>query len=255
MVLLVYVPAAAVDDVRSALEGVSGARVGEPQRVEEVDWTDAWKDGIRETVVSDRLVIRPSFVEVALGPDQREVVVDPGQAFGTGGHASTLLALEWIDELALRTDALDARTTVLDVGAGTGVLALAALRLGALRAVGFDIDAIAVAEAARCASENGLRDRLWLFAGPLEALGEVEFDLLLANLLRSEMLPLVDGMARCTALGGSAILSGLICSEEDLVLAAFEPAGFEKVEARTRRDDTDDWLSLWLRKTRAASSR
>jgi ribosomal protein L11 methyltransferase len=255
MGLLVYAPAVAVDEVLGALASVSGARVGEPQRVEEVDWADAWKHGIRETVVSERLVIRPSFVDVRLAPGQLEVVVDPGQAFGTGGHSSTLLALEWIDALVDQPNALDANTSVLDVGSGTGVLALAALQLGADRALGFDIDAIAVTEAARCARENGLHDRLQLFAGPLDALAEVEFDLILANLLRSEMLPLVDGIARRTALGGSAILSGLLCSEEERVLTAFASVGFEKVAARTRRDDTDDWLALWLRKTESASSR
>ena len=111
------------------------------------------------------LVVRPSWISPNLGPQQVEIVVDPGQAFGTGGHVSTRLALEWIEAVSREESAFCGTTRVLDVGAGTGVLALAAVRLGVGHAIGFDLDPLAGASARETAGRNGLADRFAGFVG------------------------------------------------------------------------------------------
>jgi len=249
-VLILYAPAARADDVRDAAARIVGAgqRLGPIERVESVDWVSRWKQSARATVVSRRLRVRPPFLEVALAEGQREIVIEPGQAFGTGSHASTRLALEWVDALS---GELTPHTRVLDVGTGSGVLALAALRLGAGRAVGVEVDRVAAREAGATARDNGLAMHFGVVAGGLEALRGPPFDLVLANLLRSELLPLAGAIAARTRRGGRLVLSGLLEAERAEVERALGRVGFDPIDVRVRADDpaeiqTDDPGERWI---------
>jgi ribosomal protein L11 methyltransferase len=240
--LLLYAPAERAAAVRAALAGVGPLALGEPEPVADEDWSERWKAGLGATVISPRLVVRPAFVAHALAPGQREVRIDPGQAFGTGSHASTRLALEWIDALA---PGLRPGARVLDVGTGSGVLALAAAVLAPVRAVGFDLDPVAAREAAANVARNGCTDRVAVFAGPLEALAGPPFDLAVANLLRSEALPLLRGIARCLPAGGQAIFSGLLFDECEAFGAALAAAGLRREAERVCQDATGErWAAL-----------
>ncbi len=220
----------------------SGCGIGAPEAVAAQDWSHSWRQGFEATVVSPRLLVRPSFTTVRLRPGQQEVVIDPGQAFGTGGHASTRLALEWIDAVA---PGLAPGAAVLDVGTGTGILALAALRLSSARAIGLDLDPLATAAAASNAAANGLADRLRVFTGPLAALRRTDFDLVLANLLRTELLPLVAALAAHTAPGGRVIVSGLLAGEREAARAALAAVCLAPVDARECDDDSGErWCAL-----------
>ena len=261
--LLLYAPTDDAEAVRRAV-----ARVGVPApgaaivAVPDTDWSEAWKAGLEATVVSPRLVVRPSFVSFVAASSRQpekpaEIVVDPGQAFGTGGHPSTRLALEWIDRLA---PALAPGARILDVGTGTGVLALAALRLSEgegedSEAVALDTDPLATTAARANARANGLAARLHVFTGPLAALrcgpregrGSLDpaFDLVMANLLRTEMLPLLDAISQRMRPGANAVLSGLLASERGSVEAAAAAVGLATVEARSGDDDSGDrWTAL-----------
>lgn len=243
--IVVYAPLAVAERVRVAIRSSAPAAidVGPVEELEDVDWSERWRRGIAATVVSPRLVIRPPFVQHPLVAEQREVVIDPGQAFGTGGHASTQLALEWLDELA----AVRTPERVLDVGTGSGVLALAALRLGAGTAVGFDLDPLAAPEARRAARANGLAHRLATFTGPIDALApDVRFDLVLVNLLSSECLPLLVAIAARLEEGrGRAVFSGLLACEEVAVESALAAAGLRVLARRALCDERgDDWIAL-----------
>jgi ribosomal protein L11 methyltransferase len=251
--LLLYAPAGDAEAVRRAVAraGVSAPGI-EIVAVSDTDWSEAWKADLEATVVSPRLVVRPSFVSSVASPEQRsekpsEIVVDPGQAFGTGGHPSTRLALEWIDRLA---PTLEPGARILDVGTGTGVLALAALRLSEgegenSEAVAFDTDPLATAAARANARANGLAARLHLFTGPLAALRRGPFDLVVANLLRTEMLPLLDGISQRMRPGANAVLSGLLASEHDRVEAAAGAVGLAAAGVRYGDDDSGDrWAAL-----------
>jgi ribosomal protein L11 methyltransferase len=248
--LLVYAPAATADVVRAAIVRVVGGegRVGSVEPVAAVDWCQRWTQDLEPIVVSPRLVVRASFTEVELAPGQSELVIDPGQAFGTGAHASTLLALQWVDSLAERAGgSLEPSTRVLDVGTGTGVLALAALCLGANRAVALDVDPLAAPEARRWAEKGCLAGRFQVFTGPLAALAAEPFDLVLANMLSSELLPLAGELACATRSAGWAVLSGLLAHERESVEARLSAAGLVTEGVRSKCDGAgDEWISLLM---------
>lgn len=246
ILLLLYAPAGVARAVRRAAQGVAGSNVGPIAPIEERDWSRAWQRGLRAIQVGRRLQVRPSFVAAELRAGQRELVIDPGQAFGTGGHASTLLALEWIEaEFASRAE-LDSGLRVLDVGVGTGVLALAALCLGAGSAVGFDLDPEAVTTARACAEQNGLDRHLLLFTGPLAALSAEPFDWVFANLLKSELFPIAAQLAAATRSGGRLIVSGLLAAEKAEVETLLGRLGFATQGVRRQQDSSDVWMSMLM---------
>ena len=241
--LLIYLDRQGEGAIRDALAELAGEGVvvGDLETLEDLDWSEAWKEGLESLVISPRLVVRPSFVAHALVPGQQEVIVDPGQAFGTGGHESTRLILDWVDALL---DGAEPPRRVLDVGTGSGVLALAALKLGAHSALGFDLDLAAVREAGEVSRVNGLGEKLSLFAGPIQALAFGDFDLVLVNLLRSEMLPIADEIVETLSGEGRLVLSGLLESDRDEVLAAFGGRGLLPIAEGARRDASGaTWIS------------
>ncbi len=241
--LILYAPTAVAEAVRDAIaEAAPGIRIELPAAVSDVDWSEQWKAGLTATIISPRLLIRPSTVSVALRPGQAEIVIDPGQAFGTGGHPSTHLALDWIDELA---PALKRGARILDVGTGTGILALAAAKLSPADLFALDTDSLATAAALDNARSNGLGARLRLVTGGLEAIGEVEFDLVVANLLKTEMLPLFTAIAARVRAGGHAVFSGLLAVECESVGEALRVVGLRECGVRSRADvNGDPWSAL-----------
>lgn len=241
--LILYAPTAAAEAVCAAIaKAAPGIRIEPPAEVPDTNWSEQWKAGLTATIISPRLLIRPSFVSAALVPGQSEIVIDPGQAFGTGGHPSTHLALEWIDEIA---PTLKGGSRMLDVGTGTGILALAAAKLGPAELFAFDADSLATAAARENARSNGLGERLRLFTGGLEAIREVSFDLVVANLLRTEMLPLFGGIAARVRAGGFAVFSGLLEIERESVGEALRAVGLRESGVRSRADaNGDPWSAL-----------
>jgi ribosomal protein L11 methyltransferase len=218
-----------------------------------VDWSDAWKALQQPIVISPRLALRPSFAELAPEPGQRVLVVDPAQAFGTGSHESTRLALDWIDALA---PALAPGGRVLDLGTGSGVLALAALALAPVSAFALDLDPLAAPEARRNALRNALAARLRLWTGGIESVSRVaRFELAVANLLRSELEPVFAELAARIAPGGMLVLSGLLAEERARVERLGAEQGLACEGARERRDASGaDWISLLMRQRSAPSS-
>jgi ribosomal protein L11 methyltransferase len=247
-VLFLYAARDREPAVREAVAGVPGARVAQSEPVADEDWSQAWRAGLDAVRVGERLVVRPSWIDASLAPGQVELVIDTRRAFGKGGHASTRLALEWIEALS-REGALGPGVRVLDVGTGTGVLALAALALGAGFAVGFDVDPLSGESAREWAEKNGLARRLALFVGPIDAIAGAEFDLVFANLLKRELLPLAGALAAATRPGGHAVFSGLLADERGAVRAALARAGFEPLRERSAADaNGDEWISLLMRR-------
>jgi ribosomal protein L11 methyltransferase len=240
--LIVYTLAERAEAVRAALVASLGvAAVGRAGPVPEVDWRETWKEGLRPVVISERLVVRPPFAPHPLAPGQIEVVIEPRQAFGTGAHATTALALELLDrELrAVRPG------RVLDVGCGSGVLAIAALRLGARTGVACDLDPIAARETRENALRNGVGSALHAFAGSLDALDAPPFDLALANLLRGELVPLLPALVGRLAPGGRLIVAGLLAAELAEIEARLVALGARSSAHRKRVDERGDaWLGL-----------
>lgn len=205
--------------------------------VDDADWTDAWKAGyVRQRI--GRVVIVPSWLDEPIGPDEVALRLDPGMAFGTGLHPTTRGCLTLLQEISPMP------SVVLDVGSGSGILALAALRLGAERAVCYDTDPLAVAATLANAAANGLADRVTANLGslPPEPSGE-PYPVVLANLVAAVLIDLAEPLAAHTAAGGTLLASGIIDTRAGEVLTALSAAGF----VSDQRLDDGEWVSLRLR--------
>jgi len=199
--------------------------------IEDQDWERAWMDQFRPMAFGRRLWIYPWNVEP---PDEADLVVvrlDPGLAFGTGTHPTTALCLEWLDG----TDLVG--KTVVDYGCGSGVLAIAALKLGAARALGIDNDPQALTATADNATRNDVADRL-VVALPDEAPREVA-DVLVANILAGPLDALAPLFAERVRPGGVLALSGILAGQEDELIARYGE-WFDELRVATR----EDWVRI-----------
>jgi ribosomal protein L11 methyltransferase len=217
----------------------AAAALGPGAAVEEVaarDWGEEWKRGLAPFSVG-RVFLRPSWVEARPPAGAAEVVLDPGMAFGTGTHPTTALCLEAVDAfLGSRPGA-----AVLDVGTGSGILAIAARKLGAGRVVGTDDDPVAVGVARENAARNAADVE---FTGaPLQALPG-RFDLVVANILANVLVALAPDIAAKVAPGGEVVLAGVLVPQEAEVGEAFRRDGLEPLPGARR----DEWSLLRFRR-------
>jgi ribosomal protein L11 methyltransferase len=205
--------------------------------VADIDWTDAWRDGYEPQRVG-RVVIVPSWLDEPLGDGELELRLDPGMAFGTGLHPTTRACLRMLQKLEPMPP------LILDVGSGSGILALAALRLGAQRAVCMDTDGEAVAATRENATRNGLADRVSVAHGTLPPTpgDDVRYPLIIANLVASALVELARPLAAHAAPQGTLIAAGIIAERGDEVAGALRAAGFNLVQ----RDDDGEWVALRL---------
>ena len=205
------------------------------RHVDDADWTDAWKAHYVPQRVG-RVVVVPSWLEEPLAPGEVAITLDPGMAFGTGLHPTTRGCLHLLQEVSPMP------ADVLDVGCGSGILALAALGLGAERAIGLDTDPLAVTATRENAARNGLGDRVTAVAGSLPALPEARHPLILANLVAALLIELAPRLEAHLAAGGVLLASGIIEPRAAEVLGAMRAAGLIVTD---RRDD-GEWVSLRL---------
>jgi ribosomal protein L11 methyltransferase len=231
--LAAYFPADADVDVRALADPTRHIEVSAPEPVPDTDWEAEWRRGLAPRRIAG-LWVRPSFCAPAGEP---ELVIDPQQAFGSGEHATTRLALE------LLLGELRAGDTLLDMGTGSGILALAALRSGAARAVGFDLDPVALENAAENRARNALP--LALYCGGIEALAhEARFDLCVANLLVHELLPCLDALAPRAR--RALVLSGALEREWPKVAAHPALRRFRVARALSEAQSGDTWCAHLL---------
>jgi ribosomal protein L11 methyltransferase len=205
--------------------------------VDEADWAEAWKAYFPVLRIGRRLVIRPTWRRHHREPDDVVLALDPGMAFGTGLHPTTRLCLVGTEALADRGALAGAR--VLDVGCGSGILAIAALRLGAATALGIDTDPIAIEATTANARRNRLVRRLRARLGSLPS-GEPAFDVVLANLIAGLLVPLAPTLHGEVRPGGTLLASGIFVDREAEVRGAFEAAGL-RVASRLSEGD---WVAL-----------
>ena len=200
------------------------------QSLADHDWNRQWAESVKPLRIGKRIVVRPSWERVSPEPGGIEIILDPKQAFGTGHHATTSLLLEWLEE-----EKWEGRS-VLDVGTGSGLLAMVALRLGAGRAVGIDHDATAIHCATEYAAMNGFGPEFTLRCGAFA--GDVPYDVVLANLDRRTLLDLARPLADSTR--GKLLVSGLLVDQCGEIVSAFAEAGLYCGRQRER----DGWLAV-----------
>lgn len=180
----------------------------------DVDWAIEWRRGFGPRRIGQRLLLQPSWETTEGARDEVVVTIDPESAFGSGDHETTRLVLAALDQR------MRGGERVLDVGCGSGVLSIAALRLGAASAVGVDIDEGAVTIARRNANLNGVDASFEVSATPLAEVGAV-FDWVLANLETRVLVHMVDELSARIAPGGSLVLSGILGEEREAILDAY----------------------------------
>lgn len=198
------------------------------------DWADAWKAHWKPMRLGERILVVPSWMEPEPQPGDVVLRLDPGRAFGTGQHASTALAAAALERrLAAHREPL-----VIDVGCGSGILAFAALFLGADRAVLCDVDGESIEVAKENAALVGLSERVDARVGSTETITE-QAHLVLANIEPSVLIPLANPIAALVEDGGSLILSGVLETQRDAVVAAYVPLGFRL----DRCEQMGEWVS------------
>jgi len=205
--------------------------------VHEEDWAEAWKAYFPVLRVGRRLVIRPTWRRHRREPADVVLALDPGMAFGTGLHPTTRLCLAALEVLADLGEVEGAR--VLDVGCGSGILAIAALKLGATDAYGVDTDPIAIESTLANARRNRLTRRIQARVGSLPS-EQPPFDLVLANLIAGVLVPLAAALRDELRPGGTLLASGIFIDREAEVAAAFEAAGLSIRE----RSVEGEWVAL-----------
>jgi len=216
---------ALIAELGAASDG--GEMAAERRRVEPVDWTTRWREGLGARRFG-RLVVVPSWVAEPPDPRAAMVVLDPETAFGSGEHGSTRAALALLERLIRPGD------RVLDLGSGSGILTIAAVKLGAARAIGIETDPEANVVAVRNADRNGVREQVEFLDGDAGDLAPLlaPADLLLSNILRSVNIQLLPAIARALRPpaqrpGGVAIFSGMERADAALFRPALLRTGFE----------------------------
>lgn len=225
------------DDLESRLSLVLGDTVRvERVAVPDLEWAEVWKARFAPRRIGNRLWVRPSWDRApAPEPYRVPLELDPGMAFGTGHHETTLLCLEWLDAYIHPEQPVD----VLDYGCGSGLLAIAALKLGADRAAGLDNDPLALEATRSNASDNEVSDRLEVAGAQEELAHEGPFGVVIANILANTLIELADELIAATRVGGDLVLSGILSHQTQQVRAAFEPAIHWRVTTTL-----GDWVRL-----------
>jgi len=184
------------------------------EQLEDKDWEREWMDNFHPMRFGERLWICPSWRDVP-DPTAVNVMLDPGLAFGTGTHPTTAMCLQWLDGLDLQGK------TVIDFGCGSGILAIAALKLGAAQAIGIDIDPQAIQASRDNAQRNGVSERLSLYL-PQDQPDNLSADVVVANILAGPLRELAPLISVLPVAGGHLGLSGVLASQAASVAQAYQ---------------------------------
>jgi ribosomal protein L11 methyltransferase len=202
--------------------------------VPDQDWNAVWAQSVKPVRVGRRFLIRQSWNPVDAQPGVIELIIDPKRAFGTGFHATTQLLLEWLEGVVREND------LVLDAGTGSGVLAMAAVRLGAASALGIDCDPEAIECALENAAANGFGAELQIRLEGIVGLEATGFDIVVANLDRNTLSRFARELAHAVGRRGKLCVSGIQPQDLADILSAFAEHGGRN----SGRWEREDWLAL-----------
>ena len=213
----------------------------EESQTEDVDWVNNWKQYFHQFYIDDILVI-PSWENVEADSDKMVIHIDPGTAFGTGMHETTQLCIRQLKKYVTED------TEILDVGCGSGILGMLALKFGAKHSVGTDLDPCAIDATYENMDNNGIsRDQYEVMIGNIideDKVGYEKYDIVAANILADVLVPLTPVIIHQMKKGGIYITSGIIEDKEDVVVKAVKEAGLEVLEVNHQ----GEWVSVTARK-------
>ena len=207
------------------------------EEFESSDYLDVWREFATIYKAGNRVVIRPPWVRYEPKASELVVGIDPGRSFGSGSHPSTRLALAELEQL------LEGNESVLDVGCGSGILSVAAARLGATRVLGIDIDPAAIEVTTRNAKSNGVADLVTATAIPIEA-ADGTYDVVISNMLASLLSSHGPNLVTMVRPGRRLVLSGLLSSQVDQVADSCTP--LQLLTTRHCDAGEGDWVSVTL---------
>ena len=219
------------------------------KRIADQNWMEAWKQHYKPIPIGKRLIILPVWLD-SPEPERVPIKIDPGMAFGTGTHPTTQLCLRLIEK-TVDTLKVSKILNVIDIGCGSGILSIAALKLGATNALGVDVDIESVKNSRENADKNGIGEEFIIGQGSVTEVLEGKFPLIQAPLVVANILaPIIirlfgDGLADLMEPGGTVILSGIMQGQEQSVLKAAQVRGLVLNE----RVEMGDWVALSLSKT------
>jgi ribosomal protein L11 methyltransferase len=208
----------------------------EEKEIENKNWNEEWEKSINIIEVTERIVIKPTFKEYIPKSSQIIITIDPKMSFGTGEHQTTKLVLKMLERINLQGK------TVLDVGTGTGILAIASIKLGAKNAVAIDNDEWCYDNSVENCAINSVSDKIKIFHAEIDKMEEENFDVILANIQKNVLLEIAAEIKNHLSAYGTIILSGLLNTDEDDICNYYKSLGFILVQ----KEQMDEWIALTL---------
>jgi ribosomal protein L11 methyltransferase len=201
------------------------------------NWNEKWEQSIKPIHVSDRIVITPSWHPIE-DKDKIVITIDPKMTFGTGYHESTRLMLRLMEQN------VQPGSRVLDVGTGTGILAIVSIKLGAKHAVGIDLDEWTKMNGEENVERNAVSEHVEIRIGSLDVVNEPSFDLILANIIRNTILELMDGLIAKLSPTGMMLLSGLLVTDREPIEKALNQRNFHIIAVLQE----NEWIAIAARR-------
>jgi len=221
-------------DLTAILRTISSNAEVRFREIQDRNWNEEWEKTIQPIRVSDRIVVKPSWARFEDDGNTIVIQIDPKMSFGTGYHETTRLVLRLLETH------LKPGWRVLDVGTGTGLLAIASIKLGAMLALGTDIDVWALENANENVLANGVGDKIQILDTPVNTIPPASFELITANLTLNTNIELMEDFHRALAKGGILLLSGLLRNDRDAMVEGLQRHQFRLIEERYE----NEWVAI-----------
>jgi len=206
-------------------------------KVENINWNEEWESKLKPIEITERIVVKPSFKEYDAADNQIVLIIDPKMSFGTGEHQTTKLMLQLLERY-IKSD-----TKILDLGSGTGILAIAAAKLGAAKVIALDNDELCYENGIENVNNNDVGEIVEVKIGEITSINESDFDLVVANINKHILIEIAPVLIGKVKQGGLILLSGLLAEDEEDVASLYKNLGQNILEIV----HLDEWIALALR--------
>lgn len=206
----------------------------EEEIVQDKNWNEEWEKNLKIIKVSDKIIIKPSFKEYESKSNEIVITIDPKMSFGTGEHSTTKLSLQALEKY-IKPD-----YKVLDIGTGTGILAIASIKLGASYALGIDNDEWSIENSMENIKRNNVEDKIEIELNEISNINKNKFDLIIANIQKNILMEIANEIKRKCKENGFIILSGLLKDDQNDIQSKYENIGFEFIEQKS----LEEWIVM-----------